>query len=109
MNYDTAFCFGTLVSWVHRSELFEGEHHAVNSFAGGAPASFVTEAGSCVPNEAEHLKKGKDDLKIQAEWSILGLNKAHSISNKVFQSSHNVSANFSYYVFLIFAVLTQGP
>lgn len=71
------------------------ESHAVNSFAGGAPASFVTEAGSCVLNEAEHLKKGKDDLKIKtAEWSILGPNKAHSISNKVFQSSHDGSARF---------------
>jgi len=71
------------------------ETHAVNSFAGGAPASLVTEAGICVLNEAEHFKNGKDNLKINAAaWSILGPNKAHSSPNEVFQSSHIASARF---------------
>lgn len=93
---DTAFCLCTLVSWVHRSKLFGGGRAiAVNSFAGGAPVLFVTEPGSCVLNEAEHFKKGKDDFKTNtAEWSILGPNKAHSSPNKVFQSSHVASARF---------------
>lgn len=65
MNYDTAFCLGILVSLSAQVKTVQGrETCAVNSFAGGAPASFVTEAGSCVVNEAEHFKKGKDDLKI---------------------------------------------
>lgn len=71
------------------------DSHAINSFADAAPASFVTEAGRCVLNEAEHFKKGKDDLKINTgEWSILGPSKAHSSHTKLFQSGHIASARF---------------
>lgn len=64
-KYNTAFCFGTLVLSAQVKTICGRESHTANSLAGGAPASFVTGAGSCLCSEAEVFKKTKDNT---AEW-----------------------------------------